>query len=36
MTEIGLDRWIEEHEARRATGFAYVDIRCDPYEVPDK
>lgn len=36
MVEIGLERWIEEQEARRATGFAYVDIRCQPYEVPDK
>jgi len=26
MTEIGLARWIEEQEARKATGFAYVDI----------
>jgi len=36
MTEIGLDRWVEEQEERKATGFAYVDIRCHPYEVPDK
>lgn len=36
MTEIGLDKWIEEQEARKATGFAYVDIRCYPYTVPDK
>jgi hypothetical protein len=36
MVEIGLDRWIEEQEARKATGFAYVDIRCHPYDVPDK
>ena len=35
MQEIGLDRWIQEQEARRATGFCYVDIRCHPYEVPD-
>jgi len=34
MREIGLDRWIEEQEARRATGFCYADIRCHPYEVP--
>ena len=27
MREIGLDAWIEEQEQRRATGFAYVDIR---------
>jgi hypothetical protein len=36
MREIGLDRWIEEQEARKATGFCYADIRCTPYEVPDK
>ena len=34
MKEIGLDRWIEEQEQRKATGFAYVDIRCHPYTVP--
>lgn len=34
MKEIGLDLWIEEQEARKATGFCYVDIRCYPYEVP--
>jgi len=36
MKEIGLARWIEEQEARRATGFSYVDIRCHPYEVPNE
>ena len=36
MREIGLDRWIEEQEARKATGFAYVDIRCHPYDVADE
>ncbi|MBN1358959.1 MAG: DUF3795 domain-containing protein [Sedimentisphaerales bacterium] len=36
MTELGLDRWIEEQEARKATGFCYADIRCLPYEVPDR
>ncbi|NLF02040.1 MAG: DUF3795 domain-containing protein [Anaerolineales bacterium] len=35
MREIGLDAWIEEQEARKKTGFAYVDIRCEPYDVPD-
>jgi hypothetical protein len=35
MTEIGLERWVEEQEARKTTGFAYVDIRCHPYEIPD-
>jgi len=36
MTDIGMERWIEEQEARKATGFSYVDIRCYPYEIPDK
>jgi hypothetical protein len=31
LKEIGLDRWIAEQEARKATGFAYADIR-----IPDK
>jgi len=35
MVEIGLERWIEEQEARKATGFCYVDIRCHPYDVPE-
>jgi hypothetical protein len=29
-------RWIQEQEERRKTGFAYVDIRTNPYNVPDK
>jgi len=36
MKQIGMDAWIAEQEQRRETGFAYVDIRCHPYEVPDK
>jgi len=36
MKEIGLDVWIQEQEERRKTGFPYVDIRCHPYDVPDK
>ena len=36
IKEIGLDKWIEEQEKRAQTGFAYADIRCYPYEVPDK
>ena len=36
MKAIGLDAWIAEQEERRKTGFAYADIRCHPYEVPDK
>jgi hypothetical protein len=34
MQEIGIEAWIEEQEERARTGFAYVDIRCNPYEVP--
>jgi hypothetical protein len=33
--DIGWEAWIAEQEARAATGFAYVDVRCYPYEVPD-
>jgi len=36
MKEIGMEAWIKEQEERRKTGFAYVDIRCYPYEVADK
>ena len=36
MTEVGLERWIEEQETRKSTGFSYVDIRYHPYKVPDK
>jgi hypothetical protein len=36
LKALGIDQWIEEQESRRATGFAYVDIRCLPYEIPDK
>jgi hypothetical protein len=36
MKDIGLEAWIEEQEERAETGFAYVDIRCHPYEVPDE
>jgi hypothetical protein len=36
MTEIGPNRWTAEQEVRKATGFCYADIRCQPYEVPDK
>ncbi|UCD50162.1 MAG: DUF3795 domain-containing protein [Phycisphaerales bacterium] len=34
MKEIGVETWIAEQEERAKTGFAYVDIRCHPYEVP--
>jgi hypothetical protein len=33
MKEVGLDAWIAEQEARKRTGFAYCDIRCEPYEI---
>jgi hypothetical protein len=36
MMEIGLDKWIEEQEKRKATGFAYCDIRCRPYDIPSE
>ncbi len=34
MVEIGLERWIVEQEERAGTGFAYVDVRRHPYDVP--
>jgi hypothetical protein len=34
MKEVGLEAWIEEQDERAKTGFAYCDIRCEPYEVP--
>lgn len=34
MVAIGMEAWIEEQEERRKTGFAYADVRCDPYQVP--
>ena len=36
MKAKGLSAWVLEQEERRKTGFAYVDIRCYPYQVPDK
>ncbi|MBN2210736.1 MAG: DUF3795 domain-containing protein [Sedimentisphaerales bacterium] len=32
---IGMDAWIAEQQERAKTGFAYADIRCHPYEVPN-
>ncbi|MBN1349361.1 DUF3795 domain-containing protein [candidate division KSB1 bacterium] len=32
---IGIESWIKEQEDCAKTGFAYVDIRCYPYHVPD-
>ena len=34
MKEVGIEKWIQEQEARAKTGFAYVDIRNYPYDVP--
>jgi len=36
MKENGIDAWIVEQEERTKTGFAYTDIRCRPYSVPDE
>ncbi len=36
MGEIGIEAWVQEQEERAKTGFAYVDIRCYPYEVPEE
>lgn len=36
MREIGIEAWIQEQEKRAETGFAYVDIRCYPYSVPEE
>jgi hypothetical protein len=36
MQEIGLEAWVQEQEERAKTGFAYVDIRCHPYKVPEE
>ncbi len=34
IRDIGMEAWIAEQQERAKTGFAYVDIRCHPYEVP--
>jgi hypothetical protein len=36
MKEIGVEVWVKEQEERSKTGFAYVDIRCYPYAVPEE
>lgn len=36
MKDIGVEAWIKEQEERAKTGFAYVDIRCYPYDISDK
>jgi len=35
LREIGLEAWIAEQQARARTGFCYLDIRCEPYQVPE-
>ena len=35
IKKIGLEAWVQEQEERAKTGFAYVDIRCYPYGVPE-
>jgi hypothetical protein len=34
MKELGIEGWVHEQEERAKTGFAYCDIRCEPYAVP--
>jgi len=36
MRDIGLDRWIEEQEARQARGFAYTDIGHGPAKAAER
>jgi len=36
IQEIGITIWINEQEERVKTGFAYVDIRCYPYDISDE
>jgi hypothetical protein len=36
MRELGIAAWVAEQERRAQSGFAYVDIRCEPYEVPSE
>jgi len=35
MKEIGVEKWIDEQEARRANGFCYGDIRCGKGSIPE-
>ncbi len=35
MTEIGLEKWIDEQEIRRQNGFCYGDIRCGKETIPE-
>ena len=34
MRDLGMDLWVKEQEARKARGFAYVDVRYDSPSVP--
>ena len=36
MKEIGLEKWVEEQEARRQNGFCYDDLRCGKVVFPVK
>jgi Protein of unknown function (DUF3795) len=36
MKDVGIEQWINEQEVRAKTGFAYVDIRCHPYEITNE
>ncbi len=36
IKEIGIEKWIKEQQERAETGFAYADIRCYPYSVPEE
>lgn len=36
LKEKGIDAWIDEQEERAKTGFAYADIRCQPYSIPQE
>ncbi len=34
LKEKGIDDWTKEQEERTKTGFAYADIRYQPYSIP--
>lgn len=36
LKEKDIDDWIKEQEERTRTGFAYADIRCQPYSIPEE
>lgn len=35
LRQIGTEAWVAEQEGRARTGFAYADVRCYPYSVPE-